>query len=313
MSRLVYFAKRLLLAAITLLGVAVLLFILLRMMPGDPASAILGIAATPDQIDALRAKLGLDQPLFVQLGAYLASLAQLDLGTSFIYKKPVVEVIAPALPITLQLACYVAVLSVLVTVVLSSIAAVRRGGVVDNLIRAIPLVGIGMPAFWIGTVLMFLFALTIKVFPLGGYQPGFPGALVSLFLPALTITISISAVLVRSLRAGLVQVLDSDHVMTARAKGVSGLRLMVGHVLPNAAVPTLTILGLVFAGLVGGTLVVEQVFGIPGVGTLVINAFRAQDFALVSGVVVFAAAIVLIVNILIDIVISFIDPRVVLR
>lgn len=313
MGHLSYLAKRLGFAVVTVLGVAILLFMVTRSLPGSAAQALLGITATPDQIAALEAKYGFDQPLPTQLGLYLLRLSQGDLGESLLYRRPVLDVIAGAFPVTLQLALYVLVLSVLVTVTLASIAASNRDGWVDSVIRAIPLIGIGMPSYWVGAMLLFLFALTLRVFPVGGYDPQFPGVLVTLFLPALTLTIAVSAILIRSLRLGLIEVLDSDHVLTARAKGLRGIRLFSGHVLANAAIPTITILTLVFASLIGGALVVEQVFGIPGVGSLVIAGFRSHDYALVLGVVLVTSTLVLAVNVLADLLIAIIDPRVRLR
>lgn len=308
-----YVFRRLGYAFLTLVGVGILLFLLIRLMPGSAAQAMLGITATPEQILAFEKMLGLDQPLAVQLVDYIGALLTGDLGTSLLYRKPVWDVIMGALPVTVQLTLYVVVMSGIVTIALAWIAAANRGGVVDQLVRAIPLIGIGMPSFWIGAMLLFIFALTLRWFPVGGYVSQFPGNLVTLFLPALTLTIAVSAILVRSLRLGLIGVLESEHVLTARAKGMGGMRLMMKHVLPNAAIPTITVLTLVFAGLIGGALVVEQVFALPGVGSLVIAAFRAHDTALLLGIVLFTAGFVLVANVLADLIYVLIDPRVALR
>lgn len=313
MDRLTYILRRLAYAILTLAGVAILLFLLIRLMPGSAAQALMGITATPEQIAALEHKLGLDQPLMVQLANYLGGLVTGDLGSSLLYRKPVWSVIAGALPVTVQLTVYVLVLSTITTVTLAWLAAANRGGVIDQIVRAIPLLGIGMPAFWIGAMLLFVFALTLRWLPAGGYVSQFPGNIVTLFLPALTLTIAVSAILVRSLRLGLISVLESDHVLTARAKGMGGIRLMTKHVLPNAAIPTITVLTLVFASLIGGALVVEQVFALPGLGSLVISAFRAHDLPLLLGIVIVAAGFVLVVNVIADLVYVLIDPRVALR
>lgn len=313
MERLTYLLRRLGYALLTLIGVGILLFFLIRLMPGSAARAMLGVTATPEQIAAFEHTLGLDRPVVVQLADYIGGLFSGDLGTSLLYRKPVSDVIAGALPVTIQLTVYVLVLSIITTVTLAWIAAANRGGAVDQMIRAIPLIGIGMPSFWIGAMLLFIFALTLRWFPVGGYVSEFPGNLVTLFLPALTITIAVSAILIRSLRLGLIGVLESDHVLTARAKGMSGFRLMISHVLPNAAIPTITVLTLVFASLIGGALVVEQVFALPGLGSLVIAGFRAHDLPLVMGIALITAAFVLVANVVADLAYVLIDPRVALR
>jgi peptide/nickel transport system permease protein len=310
LARARYLARRLASVLVTLWGVSLLLFAMLQLQPGGPAEAMLGITATPQQIAALDRELGYDQPLPAQYLRYAARLARGDLGESVIFDRPVVEVVAGALPTTLKLAAYVLVLSGLATVSLASLAALRRGRPVDHVIRALPLVGVGMPSFWIGVMLLFLFALRLPVFPAGGLQPGLAGGLRSLFLPAVTLTVAVSAILVRSLRRGLVDVLESDHVTAARARGVTGVRLLLGHVLPNAAIPTLTLTSLVFASLLGGAVVVETVFALPGLGQLLVSGFRQHDKPLVMGIVLVTAVAVVAVNLLMDAVYALIDPRV---
>ena len=196
---------------------------------------------------------------------------------------------------------------------LAVIAALRRDRPVDQVIRAVPVVGLGMPAFWVGTMLLFFLAYKLPIFPAGGLQPGFTGHLKTLFLPAATLSVLYTAVLVRSLRASLLEVLDSEYVLAARAKGLVGRRLILRHVLPNAILPTLTLLGLIFAGLLGGALIVESVFALPGLGSLLITGFNRHDFALVQGIILISSVAILLVNILIDILYSVIDPRVGLK
>lgn len=312
MKRLQYIGKRLLYAAATLIGISILLFVLLRVMPGGPAVALLGVMATPEQIAALNTLYGFDQPILTQYFTYIGNLLQGDLGRSMIFRRPVSEVIANALPVTLSLAAYVLVLSVVSTVILGVIAALRKGTLIDNVIRSVPLFGIGLPVFWIGAVLLYLFALVFPIFPAGGLKPGVGGFLWSLFLPALAISVSISAILIRSMRRALIDVLESDYVTTARAAGLRGNRLLFGHILFNAAIPTLTLFGVVFVSLLGGTIIIEQVFALPGIGKLLIQSFAQRDIALVMGIVLVTAAIILIVNILLDLLFTIIDPRVTL-
>ncbi|MFT4122244.1 MAG: ABC transporter permease [Microbacteriaceae bacterium] len=313
MARLRYVARRMLFAAVTLVGLSILLFLVLQLMPGSVARSMLGITATPAQIAAVDARYGFDQPIPVQYLRWAGNLLHGDLGQSLVYQKPVLSVIAAALPVTLELAVYTVLLSAVVTVALASLAALRRDGAIDHLVRAIPLLGIGMPSFWVGAMMLYLFAVVLRLFPIGGYQANPVGVLRSLFLPALTLTVAVTAILVRSLRLAIIEVLDSDYVLRARAGGVRGHRLLLGHVLPAAAIPTLTVLGLVFGTLLGGTLVVEQVFALPGIGSLMVTAFNHHDVFLVMGIAMITAALVLAVNVVIDLLYSLLDPRVVLR
>ncbi len=313
MSRLLYVGKRLVYVVLTLWGVSLLLFLILHALPSSPGQLILGEAATPQQVVAINHQLGYDKPLLSQYGSYLTGLLHGDMGVSYLFQRPVTDELARALPLTLKLAVYALVLDILVTVPLATIAAMRKNGFVDHAIRAIPLVGIGMPPFWTGTILLVVFAVAIKVFPAGGLHGGFVGNLESLFLPALTQAIVASAILIRSLRQSILDVLQSDYVMTARAKGVQGLRLVRSHVLPNAIIPTLSLLSVIFSRLIGGVLITESVFALPGIGSMVIQAFNAFDIPLVSGITLVTAAIILIMNLLLDLVYAMLDPRVVLR
>lgn len=312
MQRVKYIGQRLGYAAVTLLGISILLFTLVRIMPGGPAVALLGVSATPDQVESLNKLYGLDQPLVVQYFTYLSQLVQGDLGRSMIYRRPVTEVILTALPVTLSLAVYVLVLSAISTVILGVVSATRKGSTTDTLIRSVPLFGIGLPVFWIGAVLLYLLALVFPVFPAGGFKSGVGGSFWSFFLPALAISVSISAILIRSMRRALIDVLESDYVTTARAAGLRGARLMFGHIIFNAAIPTLTLFGVVFVALLGGAIVIEQVFALPGLGKLLIQAFTQRDTALVMGIVLITASIILVVNILLDLLYTIIDPRVTL-
>ena len=310
MRRARYLARRVAGVLVTLWGVSLLLFVLLQLQPGGPAEAMLGITATPSQIAALNRELGHDRPLPARYLHYVAGLAHGDLGESVIFGRPVTEVIAAALPTTLKLGAYVLLLSGIATVSLATLAASRRGGPVDHVIRVLPMVGLGMPSFWIAVVLLFLFALRLPVFPAGGLQPGLVGGLRSLFLPAVTLSVVVSAILVRSLRRGLIDTMESDHVTAARARGLTGARLLLGHVLPNAAIPTLTLLSLVSASLLGGAVVVESVFALPGIGQLLVDGFRRHDVPLVMGVALLTAVLVMTVNLLMDVVHALLDPRV---
>jgi peptide/nickel transport system permease protein len=308
--RLRFLLRRSAQAVLTLWGLTLILFLIFHALPGSAAQSMLGIRTTRTDIAKINAQLGLDRPLWTQYWSYLGRLVHGDLGTSVTYHRPALDVIKSSLPTTLELAGYAIVLTAVVTTVLATVAAMHRDKPIDHLIRSVPVIGLGMPAFWIGTMLLFLFALKVPLFPAGGLQPGIEGRLRSLLLPALTLTVLFSAILVRSLRASLLEVLESDHVITARAKGLSGARLVLRHVLPNAALPTITLLGLIFAGLLGGALIVESVFALPGVGALLVNGFQEHDFAVVQGITLFSAVAILVMNIAIDLIYSALDPRV---
>lgn len=313
MTHLLYIGKRLGYVVLTLWGVSLLLFLLLHALPSSPGQLILGEAATPQQVVAINHQLGYDRSLVSQYLTYLNGLLHGDMGMSYLFKRPVTDELATALPLTLKLAVYALVLDIVITVPLATLAAMKRNKFVDHVIRGIPLVGIGMPPFWTGTILLVVFAVAIKAFPVGGLQSGFVGNLESLFLPALTQAIVASAILIRSLRQSMLDVLDSEYVVTARAKGVRGLRLVCGHVLPNAVIPTLSLLSVIFSRLIGGVLITESVFALPGIGSMVIQAFNAYDIPLVSGITLITAAIILVMNLLLDVLYAVVDPRVVLR
>lgn len=310
MTRLPFVARRFGQALITLWAVTLLTFLMFKALPGSVAFGLLGVKAGQQDIDRINHQLGLDSPIWVQYGRYLRDMAHGNFGSSVSYGRPAMDVILTAAPTTLFLAVYAVVLTAVVTVVLAVLAAMRRDKLTDHVIRGVPVVGLGMPAFWVGTMLLFLLAFKLPIFPAGGLAPGFAGHLKSLFLPSATLAILFTAVMVRSLRASLLEVLDSEYVLAARAKGLTGARLILRHVLPNAILPTVTLLGLIFAGLLGGALIVEKVFALPGLGSLLITGFGRHDFALVQAVIVVSAVAILLVNIVIDLLYSVLDPRV---
>jgi len=313
MTRLRYVSKRLLYLVLTLWGVSLILFLLLHALPSSPGQLMLGEGATPAQVSAINHQLGYDRSILSQYASYFVGLLHGDLGTSSLFQRPVTDELAIALPVTLELCLFALILDILVTIPLATLAAMKKNSFIDHAIRAIPLVGIGMPPFWTGTILLVIFAVGLKVFPAGGIGHGFGGTLQSLFLPALTQTIVASAILIRSLRQSILEVLQSDYILTARAKGVRGLRLVFGHILPNAAIPTLSLLSVLFAGLIGGVLITESVFGLPGIGFMVVQAFDVYDIPLVSGITLVTATLILVMNLLLDVLYSVLDPRVALR
>jgi peptide/nickel transport system permease protein len=293
-----------------LLGVTFVVFFLIHLVPGDPAETMLGIHATPQRIEALHREWGLDRPLLAQYLLFLSRLLQGNLGTSLFYQQPVVDLVASRLPATLWLLTYAAALSVAIAFPLAVIAASKKDALRDHAVRAIPLVGLGMPPFWVGITLILLLGLRLRLFPVGGYGTGTAGHLKSMFLPALTVAISIAPILLRSLRASMLNVLESEYVVTARSKGIPERLVFTRHVLRNAAIPTVTLLGVNMAFLIGGTVVIENVFALPGVGNLMLQAIQYRDFPVVQGVTLVFGIMVVLVSLLTDLAYMALDPRV---
>jgi peptide/nickel transport system permease protein len=309
-SRLGYVTRRLLQMVPVALGVTVLAFFMIHLVPGDPARTMLGVRATDQAVAALHHRWGLDQPLLAQYALFMERLLHGDLGDSLLYRAPTTTLILGRLPATLFLILYAVVLSVIIAVPLAMLAATNKDRLVDHVIRAIPLVGLGMPSFWVGIMLILFIGLDLRAFPVGGYGEDLPGHLYSMVLPGLTVAIAISPLLIRSLRTSMLSVLESEFVATARSKGISERRVLFRHVLRNAAIPAVTVLGVNIGFLVGGTLVVENVFALPGIGNLMIQSIFNRDFPVVQGVTLVFAILVVLVNLSTDIVYSFLDPRV---
>jgi peptide/nickel transport system permease protein len=308
-----YAARRLAAAVPVVLGVAIVTFLLLRLIPGDPARAVLGIHAGPQQVAQLRRALGLDEPVYQQLWSFLAGLAHGNTGTSIYYKVPVSSLIVAAAPVTASLVGVSTVFCVLITVPLASLAAARQDRPADHAVRVFSLVGLGMPSFFFGIILIIVFAVRLHWFTVGGWGTGVTGHLRSLVLPGLTAAIAIVPVLIRSLRVSMLDVIESDFVATARAKGLRGPRVMLAHVARNALIPTLALLGINIAYLIGSTVVIERVFDLNGLGNLMLNAIGVRDFPVVQGVTIVYAIAVVAVNLLTDLVAARLDPRVRLR
>jgi peptide/nickel transport system permease protein len=306
-----YVARRLLLMVPVVLGVTILVFFLIHLVPGDPARTMLGTHATPKRVQLLHEEWGLDEPLPVQYERFMGRLVRGDLGTSLFYSVSAGRLVVERLPVTLWLIGLGALFSVLIAVPLAVLAAARRDHPTDHAIRAVPLVGLGFPAFWIGIMLLLAFALNSgRLFPVGGYGEGFTGHLHSMILPALTVALGISPILIRSLRASLLEILESDYITTARSKGLTERRVMVRHALRNGLISMVSVLAVAIGFLVGGTLIVEQVFALPGIGQLMFNAILQRDFPVVQAVALVFAIMVVLVYLLADIAHAALDPRV---
>lgn len=291
-------------------GVVLCVFFLLRIVPGDPAAMILGERATTASIEALRHRLGLDLPLAQQLSDWLLGVfTRGDVGTSLVTSQPVLGLVGSRAGLTALLVLLSVVFTVLIVVPLALLAATHKDGVLDHLVRIVPTVGMAMPAFWVGLILILLFGVQLRWLPVGGVGTGPGEPLRSLVLPALTVALGMAPPLVRALREQLVEVLDADFVVTLRAARLPSWR-MQAHVLRNAAVPTVSLLGLNIAYLIGGTLVVEKVFALNGLGALLFSSISSRDFPVVQGIALVLALAVVGVSLLTDGLVALLDPRV---
>jgi len=305
--------RRLVSLVVTLAVASALIFAVLEVLPGDVAEVILGVNATPERVAALRMELGLDRPALVRYGEWIAGLLQGDLGLSYVRPRPVADILADRLWVNLPLALFALLLTVLAAVPLGTFAAGRRGRAADYGVMGLLQVGMAVPNFWIGLLLVEVFAIALHWLPsisFPGWDAGFWRALGALILPAVALAIPQAAVLARVMRAALLDVLGEDFIRTARAKGLSRRAVLLRHAFRNALVPVVTIIGLQFAFLVSGTVIIEAVFSLPGVGRLVFQAVADRDLAVVRGVVLLLVASVVVVSALVDLAYAVIDPRI---
>ena len=297
--------RRLLSLLPTVFGVVTLVFAFLHAVPGDPVEVMLGETARPADKELLRAELGLDRPLLEQYGDYLGGLARGDLGRSFAYRKPVGEVIAARLPATLQLAGWALVVAVAIAFPLGVLAAVHKGRLLDRGSLVASLLGISMPNFWLGPLLILAFSVHLRWFPVSGRE-GWS----SVVLPAITLGTALAAILSRMLRSSLLEVLRAEYLQAARARGVSEAKVVWVHALRNAALPVITIVGLQLGSLLSGAVITEAVFAWPGVGTLLLSAIQGRDYPLVQGCVLVISLGYVAANLLADLAYRWADPRV---
>ena len=300
-----YLIRRLLLTIPVLLGVATLVFSLIHFIPGDPAQAMLGEGAAPEDIAQLRQRLGLDRPLLVQYGSFLQGLARGDLGVSLRNDQPVLQQILERMPATAELAFASMAVAVLIALPLGIIAAVWRGTAVDHSAMTLSLVGISVPNFWLGPLLAIVFAVELGWLPVGGR-----GTLAHLVLPAATLGAALAAILARMTRASLLEELREPYVLAARAKGVSRSRAVLHHALRNSLIPIVTILGLQFGVVLTGAVITETIFAWPGIGRLLIQSISFRDYPTVQGCVLLIAVTYVGVNLITDLTYGFLDPRI---
>ncbi len=296
---------RLVSALVVVLGVCTLVFLLIHLVPGDPVEAMLGENAQVADREALRQALGLDRPLGEQYLAYLQRLARLDLGLSFQDRRPVAAILGERLPATLELTLAALGLALLLALPLGVLAARHRGSPLDSGAMGLSLVGISIPNFWLGPLLILVFSLWLGWTPVSGREGP-----ASLILPALTLGTGMAAILARMVRGSILEVLGEDYVRTARAKGLSERRVLWGHALRNAWLPILTLIGLQLGGLLGGAVITETVFAWPGVGSLLVEAIQSRDYPVVQACVLLVSLSYVFVNTLTDLVYSWVDPRI---
>ena len=310
---LAYTLRRLVLAVPVMMLVATAVFLMLRLTPGDPAGIILGPDATEERRMELRRELGLEDPLLVQYVRWLGKVARGDLGQSLFLNKPVTAAILERAQPTLLLTILALLVSLLIGLPAGVIAAQRRGSWVDLGTMAVAMGGIAMPTFWLGLNLIFLFAVTLRWLPVAGYEPLSAGpwrSLRHLILPAVTLGVAQGALLARMTSSMMLETLSQDYVRTARAKGLVERSVIFRHALRNAFIPLMTVIGLSFAALLGGAVVTEQIFTLPGVGRLLIQAIGRRDFPLVQGTVLVIAALYVLINLVVDLLYAVVDPRI---
>jgi peptide/nickel transport system permease protein len=295
---------------LVLLAVSLVAFCLMQLVPGDPARIALGPRATQDAVDAARQSLGLDEPVLRQYLDFVGGALHGDFGYSIQQRAPVAEIIAPRIMPSLLLVGYATILSVLLAVPLGLISALRRDRLPDHVIRIVTMITFAMPAFWLALVLVILLSLKLGIFPVSGYGDTVAEKLRDLTLPALTIALYLTPMLVRTLRGSVIDVLGSEFVEAARARGLSQRRVVFKHVLRNATIATLTVLAVNLGFLISGTVVIEVVFDIPGLGSLIVSAVQARDFPMVQALTLIFGAIVIAVNLMTDVAYAIVDPRV---
>jgi ABC-type dipeptide/oligopeptide/nickel transport system permease component len=307
---LTYLVRRVALAIVVLFGLLVATFFMIHLVPGDPVQIVLGGRATPQAIADVRHQLDLDRPILTQFWLYVSHTLQGHFGTAFTLGAPVGEILTQRVGPSAALIGYGMLLSLLIGVPLAIVAALRPNGWIDNTIRVGTTLTFAMPGFWLGLMLALIFGLELKWFPVSGYSGGIGGILRTLTLPALALGLALAAVVVRTLRSSLLEVLQSEYIEAARSRGLRELRVVGKHALRNSLMNTLTILSVNIGFLIGGTVVLEQVFQIPGLGSLLVQAVEKRDYQLVQALALLAGAAVVFASLACDVVQAFLDPRV---
>ncbi|GGB04446.1 peptide ABC transporter permease [Brucella endophytica] len=308
-----YLGKRLLLTLPTIFVPLILVFLLLRLAPGDPAGMMLGDQATTDQIAALRVELGLDQPIFVQFLLWLKNIVTLDFGQSIFFRKSVMSIIPDYAGVTILLTLVGLTLAVLIGVTLGIVSAMNRGNPVGRGVVVSAVLGISLPEFWFALLLIFLFSVTLRWFPVAGYNPPSAGLIAfaaTIFLPALALGVRQSALMTRMMRSSMLDVLNEPYITTARAQGLPERKVIGSYALRTASIPVITVIGLAAGHMLGGAVAIEIIFALPGLGRMLVEAVARRDYPLVEGGVLTISLILAALNLAIDIVYAILDPRI---
>lgn len=300
-----YVGRRALAAIPTLWGVATVVFFMARLLPGDPARIIAGLLASPQDVERIRHDMGLDQPIWVQYLDFMGSLIHLNLGISAHTNAPVLEEIGSRLPYTIELAVVALAIAVTAGILAGIAAAMRRNTPLDLLISSLSVFGVSMPVYWLGLMMIILFAIELHVFPAAGADETS-----SIVMPALTLALFSVGLIARMTRSSMLEVLDQDYIRTARAKGVSPRGVVFQHALRNALLPIMTVIGLQFGALLGGAVVTETVFAWPGVGRLLVDSIFFRDYPVVQGLVLMFGTTFVVINLLTDVLYAYVDPRI---
>jgi peptide/nickel transport system permease protein len=300
-----YLGRRLAVSIVTLLGVTVIAFGLVQMLPGDPARTIAGLLATPDEVERIRERMGLDEPVHIQYAKFLGRVAQGDLGTSARTRRPVTSEIGARLPKTIELAVVATIIGTVIGIFAGAVSARFRNRFLDHVISVGSVMGISMPVYWLGLLLILVFAVNLRWLPAAGADRP-----TSIILPAVTLGLFSIALVARMTRASMLEVLEQDYVRTAFAKGVPNRSVVYRHALRNAFIPVLTIIGIQFGTLLGGAVLTEFVFAWPGIGRLLVDSIFARDFPMVQGIILVFALMFIIVNLVVDILYSYVNPRI---
>ena len=308
-----YLVVRLLGVIPTLIGISLLVFGVTYLIPGDPAQIMAGSESSPEILAALRKQWGLDQPVYVRYLAWAGNIALGNLGDSYFSRQTVLQLVSNALPVTVELAVLALLVAVVIAVPTAVVSAVRQGSWFDLTAAALGFVGLSIPGFWLGIMLIYLFAVQWQIFPAGGFTPVSKGIwpnLQSMILPAIALGTFASTQLMRYLRASLLDVLHADYIRTARAKGLHERLVLFRHAVRNALIPFMTVLGVQMGYLLGGTVITEQVFALPGMGRLVLSAVLNRDYQVATGIIFLIAAAFVFINLLVDLLYPVLDPRI---
>lgn len=307
-----FIAKRLMLIIPAMLAMSVIVFFIIRFVPGDPATVMLGLRSTPENVESLREELRLNDPVWVQYGHWLGNIVRGDLGVDYRTHEPIRDQLLTRLPVTLEMALLAMVMSAAMGIPLGVLAAVRRNGPADVGANALGLAGISIPDFWLGVMLILVMALVLGWLPSSGFVPiqeSLGDNIKHLLLPAFTLAVNFAAVLTRTTKAAVLEVLSRTYVRTAHAKGLAEGVVVAGHVLRNAAIPVITVMGLQLGYALGGAIIIEQIFSLPGVGRLTLNAVLERNYPVVQGAVLLVTFLFMTINVLTDSLYAIVDPR----